>query len=312
MSEFSRAFELMDRLDELTAERLEPTPYGPVVVHSRLNRVHDLNFLRAEQPGDATAKELAAEAERVQGAAGVAHRRVNIRDEEQRERLEPEFVALGWMPERFVLMVLRGEPDRPPEHDVLEVDESTMRPLWAEAIRAEPHGKDERLVQQILEHRRDVSEALPTRLFAAKADGRLVAHTELYSYDGVGQVENVVTLEPYRGRGLARALVLRAVAESRAAGNDLTFLVADAERLATAAVRATGLRDGRPLRAFLAPQLIVAETSERGAPPRSLSPLRPKRYGVELLPVTASRSISEPPGSRHPKAAQAWPSRSSG
>src|SRR5512133_4249622 len=110
MSEFERAFALMDRLDELTAERLEPTPYGPVVLHSRLNRVHDLNFLRAEAPGDATAEELAAEAERVQGAAGIAHRRVNIRDEAQRERLEPQFVRLGWQPQRFVLMVQRRRP----------------------------------------------------------------------------------------------------------------------------------------------------------------------------------------------------------
>jgi len=227
MSEFERAFALMDRLDELTAERLEPTPYGPVVLHSRLNRVHDLNFLRAEEPGDATPEELAAEAERVQGAAGIAHRRVNLRDEAQRERLEPEFVRLGWKPEHFVLMVLRSEPDRPAEHEVREVDEPTMRPLWAEAIRAEPHGTDETLVQQIVEHRRDVSRALPTRLFAVEAGGRLVAHTELYSYDGVGQVENVMTLGAYQGRGLARALVLHAVAQSRAAGNDLTFLVAD-------------------------------------------------------------------------------------
>jgi ribosomal protein S18 acetylase RimI-like enzyme len=224
MSEFSRAFGLMARLDELTAERLEPTPFGPVVVHSRLNRVHDLNFLRAEEPHDAT-----AEAERVQGGAGIAHRRVNIRDEAQRGRLEPQFVGLGWKPERFVLMVLRHEPDRPAEREVLEVDEPTMRPLWAEAIRAEPHGKDEMLVQQILEHRRDMAAALPTRLFAAEAEGKLVAHAELYSHDGVGQVEDVVTLEPYRGRGLARALVLRAAAESRAAGNDVTFLVADAD-----------------------------------------------------------------------------------
>jgi len=229
MSEFERAFALMDRLDELTAERLEPTAYGPVVLHSRLNRVHDLNFLRAEEPGDASAEELAAEAERVQGAAGVAHRRVNIRDESTARRLEPGFVRLGWQPERFVLMVLRRAPDRPADHEVLEVDEPTLRPLWAEAVRAEPHGKDEALVQQILEHRRDMSEALPTRLFAAEADGKLVAHAELYSHDGVGQVEDVVTLEPYRGRGLARALVLRAVAESRAADNDLTFLVADAD-----------------------------------------------------------------------------------
>jgi ribosomal protein S18 acetylase RimI-like enzyme len=229
MSEFDRAFELMDQIDERTAERLEPTPYGPVVIDTRLARVHDLNFLRAVEPGNATAAELAAEAERVQGAAGIGHRRVNVRNEEQRERLEPQFVALGWQPERFVLMVKRREPDRPAEHEVREVDEQTLRPLWAEAIRTEPHGKDERLVGQILEHRRRISEAVPTRLFAAEADGKLVAHTELYSENGVGQVENVATLPDYRNRGLARALVLRAVAESHAAGNDLTFLVADAD-----------------------------------------------------------------------------------
>jgi ribosomal protein S18 acetylase RimI-like enzyme len=229
MSEFERAFALMDRIDERTAERLEPTPFGPVVVHARLDRVHDLNFLRAEEPGDATAEELAAEAERVQAAAGIAHRRVNLRDEPQRERLEPEFVRLGWRPETFVLMVQRDEPDRPSEHKVREVTEPEVRPLWAEAIRNEPHGKDETLVPQILEHLRAMSEAMPTRLFAAETDGKLVAHTALYSEDGVGQVENVVTLPAYRGRGLARALVLHAVAESQAAGNDLTFLVADAE-----------------------------------------------------------------------------------
>jgi ribosomal protein S18 acetylase RimI-like enzyme len=229
MSEFERAFAFMDRIDERTAERLEPTPFGPVVVHTHLNRVHDLNFLRAEEPGDATAEELAAEAERVQGAARISHRRVNLRDEAQRKRLEPEFVRLGWKPETFVLMVQRREPDRPSEHEVREVTEPEVRPLWAEAIRHEPHGKDETLVQQILEHLRAMSEAMPTCLFAAEADGKLVAHTALYSGDGVGQVENVVTLPAYRGRGLARALVLHAVTESQAAGNDLTFLVADAD-----------------------------------------------------------------------------------
>jgi N-acetylglutamate synthase-like GNAT family acetyltransferase len=228
MSDFERAFAFMDLIDERTAERLEPTPYGPVLVHSRLKRVHDLNFLRAENPGDATATELAAEAERVQGAAGIAHRRVNVRSEEQRSRLEPEFVQLGWQPERFVVMVQRHGPDRPPEHEVLEVDEPTLRPLAAEAIRTHPHGKDETLVQEILEHIRALTEAMPTRLFAAEANGKLVAHTALYSENGVGQVENVLTLPDYRGRGLARSLVLRAVAESHAAGNDLTFLVTDA------------------------------------------------------------------------------------
>jgi ribosomal protein S18 acetylase RimI-like enzyme len=227
--EFDRAFALMDALDERTAERAEPTPYGPVLVHSRLNKVHDLNFLRAELPGDASAEELAAETDRVQGRAGIGHRRVNLRDAAAIARLEPQFVELGWKPERFVLMVHRRSPDRDGDAPVREVDEPTVRELWAEGIRTFPHGQDEALVQQILEHRRLIAEAVPARFLVAEADGRLVAHTELYSLDGVGQVENVATLPEYRNRGLARALVVRAVELSRAQGNDLTFLVADAE-----------------------------------------------------------------------------------
>ncbi len=217
----------MDALDDRTAERLVPTPYGPVLVHERLNRVHDLNFLRGDQAGAASADELAGEAERVQAAAGIGHRRVNVRDEASLARLEPGFVRLGWSPERFVLMMRRREPDRPGQAEVREVDEPTLRPLWAEAIRHEPHGKDERLVQQILGHRRLIARAIPARFFAAEADGRLVAHCELYAENGVAQVENVATLPAFRGRGLARALVLRAAEE--AAGADLVFLVADAD-----------------------------------------------------------------------------------
>jgi ribosomal protein S18 acetylase RimI-like enzyme len=229
MTDFERAFALMHRLDDETAERLEPTPYGPVIVHERLHHVHDLNFLRADEPSDASAEELAAEAERVQGAAKLGHRRVNFSDIEAAEQRAPEFVALGWEPERFVLMALRREPDRPASVPVREVDEPTLRPLWAEATRRFPHGKNEEVVQQILEHRRLIADAIPTRFFAVEADGRLVAHAELYSVDGVGQVENVVTLEEYRGRGFARALVLRGVQASQELGNDLTFLVADAD-----------------------------------------------------------------------------------
>src|SRR5436309_246932 len=123
MSEFERAFAFMDRIEERTAERLDPTPYGPVLLHTRLNRVHDLNVLRALDADDASGEELAAEAERVQGAAGIGYRRVNIRREKLGERLEPQFVRLGWEPQRFVLMVQGRGPDRPADQEVREVDE---------------------------------------------------------------------------------------------------------------------------------------------------------------------------------------------
>jgi ribosomal protein S18 acetylase RimI-like enzyme len=229
-NELERAYAFLDLGDERTAERLVPTRFGPAVVHSGLPRVHDLNFVRVERPDGASAEELAREAERVQGAVpGIRHRRVNIRSAEARQQLEPQFRALGWVPQRFVVMVHRREPDRPAQADVHEVNEATLRPVWTEAIRSEPHGRDEDVVRQILEHRRLFAEAVPTRFFAAACDGVLAAYAELYSEDGTGQIEDVVTLPAYRGRGLARALVLRALAESKADGNDLTFLVADAD-----------------------------------------------------------------------------------
>ncbi|HEX6491256.1 MAG TPA: GNAT family N-acetyltransferase, partial [Gaiellaceae bacterium] len=130
---------------------------------------------------------------------------------------------------RFVLMVNRelARPDASrPDSRGRRTDASTA---YAEAIRHEPHGRDELLVQQLLEHRRLIQRAVPTRLFAALAEGRLVSHCELYSAGGVGQVENVATLPAFRGRGLATALVECAVSESRAGGNELTFLVAGAD-----------------------------------------------------------------------------------
>ena len=61
------------------------------------------------------------------------------------------------------------------------------------------------------------------------ADGRPVSTGQLHSDVRVAEVDDVATLEPYRGRGYASAVVLRAVEEALAAGNELVFLVADDE-----------------------------------------------------------------------------------
>ena len=87
---------------------------------------------------------------------------------------------------------------------------------------------------------------MPTRYFAGFADGLPVSCCELYSRGGVGQVEDVATLEEHRGQGLASAAVLAAVDASRAEGHALTFLLADAGRLAVPPLRAPRLRDDRP------------------------------------------------------------------
>lgn len=51
----------------------------------------------------------------------------------------------------------------------------------------------------------------------------------LLAGDGIGQVESVATLPAARGRGLAQAAILAAVAASQEAGHRATFLGADAD-----------------------------------------------------------------------------------
>jgi ribosomal protein S18 acetylase RimI-like enzyme len=228
MSDFERAFALMDQIDERVADRIDPTPHGELVVSRRLFHVHDENFLRIRDPRDAGAEELAAEAEAAQGRyPEVRHRRVNLRGAEASERLEPGFRVLGWAPQRFVLMVRRREPDREPDVPVREVDAPALRTAWAEGSRSfVPDGE---VIEQIVAHHVAIGRAIPTRYFAVEAAGGVAAYCELYSWDGVGQVENVVTLPQFRNRGFARALVVRATDESLADGHEVTFLVADAD-----------------------------------------------------------------------------------
>jgi GNAT superfamily N-acetyltransferase len=100
-------------------------------------------------------------------------------------------------------------------------------PAWSEGWRTEPEVEDEEVVQQLAENRRVIMSAVDTRFFAARVDGTVASYCELYSEGSTGQIENVFTFERFRKRGLARAIVSRALDESRAAAHDLTFLLAD-------------------------------------------------------------------------------------
>ena len=62
---------------------------------------------------DAGADELAAEAERLQGAESRPHRRIVVVDPDTGKRLEPEFTALGWKTEAYVFMAHRRDKARP-------------------------------------------------------------------------------------------------------------------------------------------------------------------------------------------------------
>lgn len=211
-----------------TTGHTDESRFGPVFLHHELPRVWSLNYLLAERDLDGvSAAELVEEADHVLGKAGIAHRKIELWDEQAGLRLEPDFRRLGWTVERDVVMAHRRPADR--EMDTTGVEEvmpDELAESWAEGTRAEPWGKDKEVVRQLVEHKY-VFAAAGARFFAARADGRIGSFCELYSDGRTSQIEAVMTLPEFRNRGLARAVVSRALAESTAAGHDLTFLLAD-------------------------------------------------------------------------------------
>jgi GNAT superfamily N-acetyltransferase len=60
-------------------------------------------------------------------------------------------------------------------------------------------------------------------------EGEPASGCSLFSSEGWGRIESVVTLPPYRGRGLGAAVVARALRKSLEEGNSETFLFTEAD-----------------------------------------------------------------------------------
>jgi ribosomal protein S18 acetylase RimI-like enzyme len=201
--------------------------FGTALLYEELPRVWSLNYVLVERDLDtATADALAAEADELLGGAGLRHRKVEVLDEAAGERLAGEFQELGWHVERDLVQPHRRRADR--EVDVSfveEVDTETLAPVWAEAMRTE-FGSDDDVIRQLTEHKQVLADD-GARFFAARLDGVLASYCDLYSDGRTAQIEAVQTLERFRNKGLARAVVSGALAASEAEGHDLTFLLAD-------------------------------------------------------------------------------------
>lgn len=230
-SELERALSFEEAIRERCAERVVPFRFGRAFFNDTLPHVWDLNVLRVDEPAGATAEALVAEAERLHGDAGHAHRRVAVDDDLAGGALAGPFRTLGWRVDRFLVMGWRGPGERaaPPAAQVVEVDTATLRPLRETIAGAEPWASSEDVVRMVVDSGQLFGRAGNARHFAAHATGEVASAADLYSDGRTAQVENVATLPEHRGRGYATGVVLRAVEEALASGHDFVFLVADAE-----------------------------------------------------------------------------------
>jgi len=210
-------------------ERVEEFPWGELVITPSLGRVYDANFAIVSRWAG-TAGELESEMERIQAAAGFAHRKTLFPDRAVAEQLWNAIERQGWeFASRYVVMAHRRSADRGADETVEVVGVGDID--WARGrgamLELEGHGSDAEVVRQLLELDRRLARVMDVRHYAAVVDREVVSYAGMYHEDGVAQIEDVATLPSFRNRGLARAVVLHAVEEARRAGAELVFLVAE-------------------------------------------------------------------------------------
>lgn len=226
--DFARAVAFERLLQDRTSTRIEPIPWGKALFNDDIPERYFSNFIRVEWPLAGVPVEALVE-ETNRKLAGFAHRQIQVDHDEDGERIALALAGLGYTGEHSALMALRRTPDRPAEDadGVKEIEFANARSFLVEVYRRELSGTAAEVVEKFADHRRVVQRAVNGRFFAQTIDGRLAGLCELYLADGVAQVEHVDTLEEFRGRGVARNVVLRAVEEAGASGADLTIICAD-------------------------------------------------------------------------------------
>ena len=223
MSELERAAAFEELIRDRCVERVVETRFGPALFNDTLSTIWSLNVLRTERPGDATADEISAEADRVQ--AELAHRRVILPP--AAVVIEEGFRRLGWKPDHFLFMVYRGGGEPADTARVEEIEPGRLRRLREEIIREWQPDADEKTVSDMNAANLLQVKAANSRIFGIVEDGEVVSSAQLFSDGGTAQVEDVATLPAYRGRGHAKALVNRAVEEAVAGNHEFIFLVAE-------------------------------------------------------------------------------------
>lgn len=215
-------------LEDRSAQRTEPWALGTVLFNLSFPDKWDLNFLRLERD-DVTlsAEDVAAEVNRIQNAAGLKHRKISVEHTTAGSRLAQGFRRMDWNVTRLLIMTLQGAVPEPGPVTVEEVSLDDIHEAWVELDMNER--KMSRTEAEMLwDSMKDVTARVTDlRIFAGSIDGKIAGWCELYSEDGVGQVENVSTFKSAQGRGVARSVIAGALKESEGSGNTLDFLIAD-------------------------------------------------------------------------------------
>ena len=224
MDEFARAWEFERGMQDRCARSRREFEYGVALYNDELRRVFDTNFVRFERGfGELSGDVVEEHADDLQAA--LTHRKVVIPDEAAGARVAEELKERGWRYFTLVTLAYRGHAPAG-ARSAEEVDAVELRPARHRAL--DDGRRDVEARHQIVAFTELMAAVGSTRLFAARGDrNEIGSFCALFQENGVGQIDEVTTVEQYRRRGLARAVVEAAVRASLGAGAELTFLVAD-------------------------------------------------------------------------------------
>ena len=221
----ARIHEYLDQLEAAVVDEVHPARHGVALLTPSLPLVWQLNALRVEDPAAGPAA-LIEEADLV--LSDLGHRKLVVHDSEQGERLAGPLSAIGWNVLRLLVMVR----DRPPMREVAdgtgaEVDRETGAAGLAAFRREQPFGWQDDAVEQLAAMDERFDRAAGARDFGSPA-AEPACVCRLYSAPGLGQIDEVGTVEARRGEGHASAAVLAAADVAAAEGRDPVFLLTDA------------------------------------------------------------------------------------
>jgi hypothetical protein len=93
MGDLERALAFTRGVNERRVGRVEPLPFGAALFSDDLRRVWDANLVIADR-WDGTAAALRDEVDRIQGGAGLGHRKLVVYEQELGKRLARGFARL--------------------------------------------------------------------------------------------------------------------------------------------------------------------------------------------------------------------------
>lgn len=213
---------------------------GVVFRHPELDDVHYLNavLLDRSPPGSPQLHGLAAAALAERWLGDRGHRHVVFDDAAAGEQAAVELSGAGWERSRMVFMAFGADPGDlavDPRSRLISEDEMKAHQLAALREEAPEVAARSGLVARLVATQTRLRETTPSRcLGAGDREGGLGSVCALFLDDDVGgrrvaTVEEVGTLIAHRRRGLARAVVLAAVAYAGRWGAEMIVVPADAD-----------------------------------------------------------------------------------